>query len=223
VKNETSEPKHTAIVRAVEDYILAIKRAGEYEAHRLQARELRLPSLVTSESELRIADLAMKADEAAAAARAKAITLGREFSELPEVAAIMELLTDRPNFALLESLWPACRVALERSKPAALAARPVEPKQKPARGETESACVTCLMKHPHWTNQQIADHLKINPAGITRDRMPQFYRARDAIAGSSDDLPRGRKAKRGRNASDDQEIEAEYRKDGGCNAKTDDD
>ena len=108
-------------------------------------------------------------------------------------------------------------------EPAAVAAGLVELKQKPARGESESACVACLMKHPHWTNQQIADHVKINPAGITRDRMPQFYRARDAMAGASDDLPRGRKAKRGRNASDDQDIEAEYRKDDGCNAKTDDD
>jgi hypothetical protein len=175
VKNETSEPKHTAMVRAVDDYIMAIKRAGAYEANRLQARELRLPSLVTSESELRIAGLAMKADEAAAAARAKAITLGREFSELPEVAAIMELLTDRPNFALLESLWPACRVALERSKPAALAARPVEPDNRTPLTDDEKLVYELIPKLPDGiTGKSIVENLSHKLPRIDETRVSKI-------------------------------------------------
>jgi len=108
-------------IRAVEDYILAVKQAGAYEALRLQKREAGMPRLMTSESEMETAALAKKADEAAAAARANAIMLGRNFMALPKVAEVIELMGKRPNFELLISFWPTCRVALEYSNSAIVA------------------------------------------------------------------------------------------------------
>ncbi|MGC9260694.1 MAG: hypothetical protein ACP5I8_11555 [Phycisphaerae bacterium] len=105
-------------IQAAEDYILALKESLAYEAYRVQGRTLRMPGLVTSESEMRIASKGVKADEAAAAARAKAIMLGRNFMALPKVAEVIEIMNARPNFPLLESLWPACRAEIERSNSA---------------------------------------------------------------------------------------------------------
>ncbi len=102
---------------------------------------------------------------------------------------------------------------------AGAAAKPA--KQKPKRGDAQSLCIASLVKHPHWTNKQIAAHVGINPATITKARMPQFFNARRAASGTSADLPRGAKACY--DDGDDGHLEATYREDGGVNSMPSDD
>ncbi|MGC8541888.1 MAG: hypothetical protein ACP5QA_14855 [Phycisphaerae bacterium] len=106
-------------IKAVEDYILSLKQSQAFEAYRHQQKELRLPSPTRSEKEDKALVLSLKADDAAATARAKALSAGRKLSTIPEVASILEFMDGRPNAALLESTWPACRAALTRLEPAA--------------------------------------------------------------------------------------------------------
>ena len=88
---------------------------------------------------------------------------------------------------------------------------------KPAKGDAEALCMACLIKHPHWNNQQIAAGVRINPASMTRKRMPRFFAARDAALGVSTDIQRGQKA--GGGDTDKPHIEGVYRDDGGLNQR----
>ncbi len=131
--------------------------------------------------------------------------LGREHLLPPVWEPTLKRLADKALEIIQPGPEPAANAGV---KPA---------KQKPKRGDTESLCIAALVKHPHWTNKQIAAHVGIHPATIAKSRMPNFFKARRAASGTIADLPRGAKA------GDDGDVDATYREDGGVNSMPCDD